>query len=161
MVNTSVQSLKSIRSRGKGWSMSSDPNLNHEAVRLYRETFRLCPSYGRRQDIISTVTNIELWKTVVNEWKTQKWNPLRINWMLSEYERREKLSERTTAIAQRSTERRSDQKHLSVRVSKRRHPEMPSMPTAKGIDLRASRGTLERIVASALQEMQQPDRSNK
>lgn len=141
--------------------MSADPNLSNEAVQFYRDTFRLCPNAGRRQDIISTVTDIELWKTVLTEWKAQKWNPLKINWMLSEYERRAKQPQRSPGSAQQPGERRPSEKDLPVGLSRGRNPEVPSVPIGKRIDVRASRGTLARIVATALQEMQQPDRPNK
>ena len=135
-----------------------DPNLDHPAVKLYRDVMKFCPNAGRRSDIAITVKDLNLWKEILEAWKARKWNPLTPQWMLSEYERREKSASPT---ARGTTERRAYEKDVQVGVSKRRHPEVSSMPTGKGIDVRASRGTLARIVATALQEMQQPDRSNK
>ena len=66
----------------------NDPNLTHPAVVLYRQTFRLCPNWGYRKDIVATVKDLDLFKRIVTEWKEQKWNPMKISWMLSEYERR-------------------------------------------------------------------------
>jgi len=79
----------------------NDPNLDHEAVRIYRETFHLTPNFGYRKDIVVTVdhyNDLETWKRVIENWKrphwdkkTQRnryWNPLNISGMLQEYERR-------------------------------------------------------------------------
>lgn len=123
--------------------MSSDPNLNHEAVKLYRDTFRLCPNYGRRQDIVSTVENLNVWKEVLTEWKEQKWNPLKINWMLSDYERR-------LAGGQRISERKRSQENMQARVSKWRQSNLSCVPEGAGVRFRASSKTLEEIVAEAL-----------
>ncbi len=69
---------------------SSDPTLNHPAVKAYRDVFRLCPNAGFRKDIIVTVdhfNNLELFKKVVTQWKKEKRHPFRIGGLLSEYER--------------------------------------------------------------------------
>jgi hypothetical protein len=72
-----------------------DPNIDNHAVIAYRDKFKLMPNTGRRYDIALTVTDLPLWKAVLNEWgyhKNGKWvkfNPLGIGHMLSEYERRE------------------------------------------------------------------------
>ena len=65
-----------------------DENLDHPAVVLYRQTFRLCPNWGFRKDIAATVQDLKLFGEILREWKKHKWNPLKVNWMLSEYERR-------------------------------------------------------------------------
>lgn len=122
-----------------------DSNLSHEAVKFYRDTFRLCPNYGRRQDIVSTVTDMELWKSVLNEWKEHKWNPLKINWMLSDYERR-------LAGGQSIGERKRSQEDMQARVSKRRQGNLSCVQEGAGIRLRTSRKTLEEVVTEALRE---------
>lgn len=73
----------------KSKSQDRDPNLDHPAVILYRKAFRLCPNWGYRRDIVVTVTDLDLFAKVLELWKDQQWNPLKIGWMLSEYERRE------------------------------------------------------------------------
>jgi len=63
-----------------------------EAVKLYRDIFRLTPNIGRREDIEKTVTDLKLWQEVLENWgytKDGKWhhfNPLSIGKMLSHYE---------------------------------------------------------------------------
>lgn len=72
----------------------TDPNINHPAVVLYRQTFRLCPNWGFRKDIAVTVKDLDLWKSVITNWyyennrKRIRFNPLNVKGMLSEYERR-------------------------------------------------------------------------
>lgn len=125
--------------------MSSDPNLSHEAVVLYRDTFRLCPNLGRRKDIVSTVTNIDLWKNVLAEWKEQKWNPLKINWMLSDYERR-------LRGGQSISERERSKEDMQARVSKRRESNLSRVQEGAGVRFRASSQTLEEVVTKALRQ---------
>ena len=70
--------------------MSTDPNLNHPAVKCYRDIFRLCPNQGFRNEIVLTVDHygdLELFKKVVAQWKREKRHPFRIGGLLSEYER--------------------------------------------------------------------------
>lgn len=130
--------------------MSTDPNLSHEAVKHYRETFKLCPNFGRRKEIVSTVKDLNLWKTVLSEWKEQKWNPLKVNWMLSEYERREKSGERSNAANGRTGERNGSAKDLQARISKWRGSNLSCVPEDTGVRFRAGGQTLEEIVTEAL-----------
>lgn len=125
--------------------MSSDSNLNHEAVKFYRDTFRLCPNRGRREDIISTVTNTELWKTVLTEWKEQKWNPLKIGWMLSEYERR-------LSGGGPTGERERPAESVQAGLSQRRSSDLPRLPENPRVRFRAGRETLAEVVTKALQQ---------
>lgn len=69
------------------YRIDRDENLDHEAVKLYRETFRLCPNFGYRNDIVLTVKNLDRWKTILGLWKRNGWNPMKVGWLLSEYER--------------------------------------------------------------------------
>ena len=67
-----------------------DPNLDHPAVKVYRDVFKLCPNFGYRKDIVLTVDhfkNLELWKKVVEQWKREKRHPFRIGGLLAEFER--------------------------------------------------------------------------
>lgn len=72
-----------------------------EAVKAWRDHFRLNCSPGRKQDIDLTVTDLALWRDVLRSWgyhrggKWIKFNPLAIGHQLSEYERRERLQNRT------------------------------------------------------------------
>jgi hypothetical protein len=72
------------------------------AVRAYRDKFRLNLSPGRRHDIEVTVTDLNLWNQVLNNWgyvKNGKWksfNPLSVGKMLSEYERLEQKCSRSS-----------------------------------------------------------------
>lgn len=69
--------------------MSGDPNVNHPAVKVYRDILRLMPNWGFRKDIVATVKDLDLWTKILTEWRERKWNRWKINWMLSEYERRQ------------------------------------------------------------------------
>jgi hypothetical protein len=66
-----------------------------EAVKMYRDKFRLNCSLGRKHDIDATVTDLDLWQYVLESWgywKAGKWHtysPLSVAKMLSEYERLE------------------------------------------------------------------------
>lgn len=123
-----------------------------EAIKLWRDTFKLNLNHGFRQDILSTVTDLELWEAVLTEWKEQKWNPLKIGWLLSEYERREKSGERCNAANGRTGERKRSQENLQARVSEWRASNLSCVPENEGVRFRASSKTLEEIVAEALRQ---------
>lgn len=129
-----------------------DPNLDHEAVKLYRDVFKFCPNRGTRGDITATVTDVGLWKSVLSEWKEQKWNPLKVNWMLSDYERREKSTERSVNANGRSRERTSEKKVGPLRVSEWRNSHLSCVPENAGVRFRASSKTLEEVVTEALRQ---------
>ena len=67
------------------------------AVKLWRNKFKYNLSPGRKYDIDATVTNLNLWKQVLDNWgymKNGKWkpfNPFSVGKQLSEYERLERL----------------------------------------------------------------------
>ena len=67
-----------------------------EAVKAWRDRFKLNCSRGRKYDIDVTVTDLDLWRYVLNNWgywKGGKWikfNPLATGQQLSEYERLER-----------------------------------------------------------------------
>lgn len=64
-----------------------------DAIKAYRNKFKLNLNPGRRQDVDATITDLELWQFVLDHWgywKNGKWksfNPLNVHHMLSEYER--------------------------------------------------------------------------
>ena len=103
----------------------SDKTLEHEAVKAYRQQFKLCPKIGFREDIIATVTDLDLWKSVLatwGYWKEDKWikfSPLNVKGMMAEYERRARQSNKSDAavsvqregISQRGTARVSEWWH--------------------------------------------------
>ena len=65
------------------------------AVKLWRDKWRMNLNAGRRHDIEATITDLDLWKYVLDHWgywKDGKWrtfNPLSVGKQLSEYERLE------------------------------------------------------------------------
>lgn len=149
--------------RGRERNRVNDPNMDHEAVKLYRDTFRFCPNQGTRKDIAVTVTDLDLWKDVLNTWgysKGGKWikfNPLSARKMLSEYERRAaKQSERCTEAAQRSGERISGPQDSQAGLSERGDWRMRDLREREGVRLRAGGQTLEEIVTKALRQNNQP-----
>ena len=129
-----------------------DPTLNHEAVLLYREVFRLCPSRGRRNDIISTVKDLSLWKTILAEWKERKWNPLKIGWLLSEYERREKSGQRSTGTSERLNQRVREVEAVPIRIPERRQGQVPGMREGAGVRFQSNSETLEEVLTKALRK---------
>jgi hypothetical protein len=136
--------------------MSADQTLNHEAVKAYRDHFRFCPKIGLREDIISTVSNLDLWKTVITSWgylKAGKWvkySPLNVKGMLSEYERRANASKRSDAVAgnQRTTQAQVGPAGISERSNGRVLP----MREGTGIHLRRGSRSLEEILTQALRQ---------
>lgn len=121
-----------------------------EAIKIYRDTFRLNLKAGFKEDIVSTVRDLPLWKTILTEWKEHKWNPLRVNWMLSEYERREKFPQRCNATAR--SERSSETEPVPLGVSEWRSSNLSCVQEGAGVQLRASGKTLEEIVTEALRQ---------
>lgn len=129
--------------------MSSDPNLSHEAVKYYRDTFRFCPNAGYRKDIVSTVTNMELWKTILGEWKANKWNFFKIGWLLSEYERRAQSGTNATI---RSGRRRLSESS-EVGIPRRRDALVSRVSEAERADYGRDHRTLEDILAQAMRQV--------
>lgn len=121
-----------------------------EAIKIWRDTFKLNLKPGFKQDVLLTVTDLELWKTILLEWKKKKWNPFKINWMLSEYERREQNG--TTPTVKRTIERISCAKDSQVGLSERSDRGMRDVRERTGIRLRAGSETLEEIVTKALRQ---------
>ena len=54
---------------------SRDPNLVHEAVRLYRDIVHLQLNHVQRGAVAYEVTNTRLWEAVLIEWMGEGRNP--------------------------------------------------------------------------------------
>jgi hypothetical protein len=126
-----------------------DETLSHEAVKLYRDTFRMCPKAGFRRDIISTVEDLELWKSILTTWgysKDGKWikfSPLNVKGMLSEYERR----------ARTNTELREPSRSaegVQVGVPRRGDGDLLPLRKDSGVFSRSGGESLEEILTFAL-----------
>lgn len=56
------------------------------AVTLWRVAYKRNLSVGRKSDIDLTVTDLRLWRRVIEFAQGRKWNPNKIEWLLSQYE---------------------------------------------------------------------------
>ena len=71
----------------------------------WRDHFKMNLNLGYRHDIDATITDLELWRFVIEHWgynSRGKWvsfNPLSVSKQLSEYERLERKRESGSAIA--------------------------------------------------------------
>lgn len=87
-----------------------------EAVKIWRDFTRYNLNASRKRDIDLTVTDLELWKFVLDHWgyfKKGKWvkfNPLAVGHQLSEYERLERKKDGQSALAYASSDASSDSK---------------------------------------------------
>ena len=142
--------------------MSADLTLNDEAINLWRSTFRLNLNVGRKLEITRTVKDMELWKRVLSDWKANKWNPLKIGWQLSEYERRATDEcNRTNGGNGQHAQHGADAEDLSARLPKRRDAGMPSVSEAERTGFRAGSKTLDDVLAEALFRMRTASRLEK
>ena len=62
--------------------------MDSACVKLWRDTFRLNLSASWKADVDKTVTDIDLWKSILAQWKREKRHP-GIKGILDEYERRQ------------------------------------------------------------------------
>lgn len=62
-----------------------DPNLDNEAVKLYRHIIHLQANYLQREEIAYTVTNLRVWQAVLLEWMLEGRNPKNVLAMLKVY----------------------------------------------------------------------------
>jgi hypothetical protein len=63
-----------------------DPNLDNQAVKMYRDIIHLQANYLQRQEIALVVTNERLWECVLTEWMLAGCNPKNVLGMLRQYE---------------------------------------------------------------------------
>jgi len=121
-----------------------------EAIKIWRDTFKLNLKVGFKHDIEVTVLNLDLWKSLLTEWKEKKWNPLNVKGMISEYERRESKSKRTNVTPKRESQSEAVRNANSTGVPKRRHWNLPGVQQATGVHGGGGSETLEEIVTRAL-----------
>ena len=141
--------------------MSSE-YLDHPAVKAYRDAFKFCPNLGFRKEIVQTVTDLDLWKSILSTWgfaKDGKWkahNPLNVKGMMQEYERRaSQHTKRSDGPAGGiHSEPRPDEKDVSVRLPERRDSYLSRVPEAERHNPRRSDRNFDELLAEALQKMQ-------
>lgn len=56
------------------------------AVTLWRVAYKRNLSVGRKSDVDLTVMDLNLWVRVIEFAQRRKWNPNKIEWLLSQYE---------------------------------------------------------------------------
>jgi len=122
------------------------------AIKLYRDTFKLNLKPGFKTDIISTVLDLDLWKSLLTEWKEKKWNPLNVKGMLSEYERRESKRKRTNDAPKFESQSETVRDANQVGIPKRRHWNLPNVQQAAGVHGGRSEKTLTEILTNALRK---------
>jgi len=64
-----------------------DTTLDHPAVVIYRDTFKSTPNAEYRRAIAMAVTHIELWSDVSKLWKTNRWDYLKVENLISRYQK--------------------------------------------------------------------------
>lgn len=133
--------------------MSSEP----DSVKLWRDTFKLNLRIGFREDIIATVTDLKLWKEVLENWgywKDGKWikfSPLNVKGMLSEYElRTTSAARRANAAVGPSGQREGYAKHGQAGIPERSNSQVLEVPRRMESNFRTGRRTLAEIVSQAL-----------
>jgi hypothetical protein len=99
-----------------------------EAVKMYRDRFKLNCSVGRKYDIDATVTDLDLWEYVLNSWgyyKNGKWrnfSPLNLSGLLSEYERLENAKPEQRRVVDESVT-----EHRETSVAQRRDTDLSDL----------------------------------
>lgn len=96
-----------------------------KAVKLWRDAYRMNLSVSWKADVDKTVTDLELWKKVIEKWKREKRHP-GIKGILDEYESRkfdEIQSQRNRVHSEQSISERT-QRRMS-------EPGMPSLWAGK------------------------------
>lgn len=68
-----------------------DPNLDHPAVKAYRDIIRITPNWIQREDIVATVrpngsSELELWEQTLKQFMREGRNPKRVDWALDRFE---------------------------------------------------------------------------
>lgn len=77
-----------------------DPQLDHPAVRIYRDACRLTPNHIQRREIIVTIEwaveemgysvdrALVTWKAVCEKFRLEGNNPKRVDWIMDRFEER-------------------------------------------------------------------------
>jgi hypothetical protein len=68
-----------------------DPNLDHPAVKKYRDIIRLTPNWIQRRDIALTVHvngngELDLWEEILIRFMREGRNPKRVDWLCDRFE---------------------------------------------------------------------------
>jgi hypothetical protein len=126
-------------------------------VKLYRDTFKFNLKIGFKLDIERTVTDLDLWKSVLTNWgywkegKWVKYSPLNVKGMISEYERRESAAKRSyDAAAVKPSQPASLRDAGKVGIPERSNGRVQRVWEGTGIQFRRSEKTLEEILTGAL-----------
>jgi len=132
----------------KGRQKRRSNQADSAAVKVWRETFKLNLKLGFKIDIDVTVTNLDAWRSLLNEWKEKKWNPLSIKEQLSEYERRQSNS--YTRSVQQPPQRRTNAENNPDGLPERRDSRVSVLRQRERVDARTGGQTLDDILAQAL-----------
>jgi hypothetical protein len=62
-----------------------DPNLDHEAVVLYREVCHLTPNHAQRKMIVEAVTDLDAYRAVLTKFMQEGQPPNHVDWTLERY----------------------------------------------------------------------------
>jgi hypothetical protein len=76
-----------------------DPNIDHPAVKLYREVCHLMPNWFQRKEIVTTVNwgteqlksterALSVWKGILERFMLEGCNPKRVDWAMDRFEQR-------------------------------------------------------------------------
>lgn len=84
-------SIEGVEAHTPGFLNSSDQKTKPKrredplAIRLYRQICRRAANYYQRQQITSTVTDIELWEATLRQFMLEGQSPHRTDWLLERY----------------------------------------------------------------------------
>jgi hypothetical protein len=76
---------KAVSPKRPGVKKARDPLLDHPGVVLYREFMRLIPNHNQRKNISDLVSDLDLWRTVLDHWSLHGWRPTNVDGMLESY----------------------------------------------------------------------------
>jgi len=88
-LNSNVSNRTNLKNESK-LTEKSDPTLENEAVKVYRDIVKLTPSLILREEIARKVRDVDRWRLLVADWCNHpNWNPRSIAKMLAKYEEEE------------------------------------------------------------------------
>jgi len=70
---------------GKGKKKPRDPNLDHPAVKMYRQVMHLTANHVQRELIVRVVKNLELWQDTLEHWAGHGWRPTNVQAIMDSY----------------------------------------------------------------------------